>query len=141
MFEIKLIFYGLCHMLQFSEFVWALSYSLWDVFNNFLLIDATDSSKISSNQKRFLIALTLYSLSFFANTPFNYLRGLWIYPLYNHVNTEHTRYQTQPAPSLVLWKRLTTELPKNAETPQNWHFWVVFVIWVRLSIWFFLIKK
>ena len=47
-------------MLQFSEFVWALSYSVWDVLNNFLLIDATDRSKISSDQKRFFIALSLY---------------------------------------------------------------------------------
>ena len=54
-------------MLQFSEFVWALSNSVWDVFNNFLLIDTTDRSKISSDQKRFFIALSLYSLSFFAN--------------------------------------------------------------------------
>ena len=57
-------------MLQFSEFVWALSYSVWDVFNNFLFIDAWDRSKISSDQKRFFIALSLYPLSFFANTPF-----------------------------------------------------------------------
>ena len=41
------------------------------VFNNFLLIDATDRSKISGDQKRFFIALRLYPLSFFANTPFN----------------------------------------------------------------------
>ena len=40
-------------------------------FYNFLLINATDRSKISSNQKRFFIALSLYPLSFFANTPFN----------------------------------------------------------------------
>ena len=52
-FEIKLIFYGLSRMLQFSQFVWALSYSVVVVFNNFLLIDATDRSKISSAQKRF----------------------------------------------------------------------------------------
>ena len=45
--------------------------SVWDVFNNFLLINATDGSKISSDQKRFFIALSLYPLSFFANTPFN----------------------------------------------------------------------
>ena len=45
-------------MLQFIQFVWPLSYSEWDVFNNFLLIDATDSSKISSDQKRFFIALS-----------------------------------------------------------------------------------
>ena len=35
-----------------------------------LKIDATDRSKISSDQKRFFIALSLYPLSFFANTPF-----------------------------------------------------------------------
>ena len=58
-------------MLQFSQFVWAVSYSVWDVFNKFLLIDATDRIKISSDQKRFFIALSLYPLSFFANTPFN----------------------------------------------------------------------
>ena len=63
-------FYGLIRMLQFSEFVCALSYSVRDVFNMFLLIDATDRSKVSSDQKRFFIALSLYPLSFFANTPF-----------------------------------------------------------------------
>ena len=36
----------------------------------FLLIDATDRSKISSDQKRLFLALRLYPLSFFANTPF-----------------------------------------------------------------------
>ena len=70
LFEIKLFFYGLSCMLQFSEFEWALSYSVCDVFNNFLLIDATDRSKFISYQKRFFIALSLYSLSFFVNTPF-----------------------------------------------------------------------
>ena len=57
-------------MLQLPQFVWALRSSVWDVFINFLLIDATDRSKISSDQKRFFIALSLYPLSFFANTPF-----------------------------------------------------------------------
>ncbi len=37
----------------------------------FLFIDVTDRSKFSSDQKRFFIALSLYPLSFFANTPFN----------------------------------------------------------------------
>ena len=37
----------------------------------FLLIDATDRSKISSDKKRVFIALSLYPLSFFANTLFN----------------------------------------------------------------------
>ena len=65
-FEIKWISYGLSRMLQFSQFVWRLSYSALDVINNFLLIHATNRSKISSDQKRFYIALSL-SLSFFAN--------------------------------------------------------------------------
>ena len=56
---------------ELSEFVWTLRSSVLVVFNNFLLIDATDRSKISSDQKRFFIALSLYPLSFFANTPFN----------------------------------------------------------------------
>ena len=55
-------------MLQFSQFVWALSYSVWDVFNNVFLIDATDRSKISWNQKRLFFALSLFPLSFFATT-------------------------------------------------------------------------
>ena len=58
-------------MLPLSEFVRTLRSSVLVVFNNFLLIDATDRSKISSDQKRFFIALSLYPLSFFANTPFN----------------------------------------------------------------------
>ena len=60
-------------MLQFSQFVWALSYSVLVAFNNFLLIDATDRSKIRSDQKRFFVALSVYPLSFFANTPFKQL--------------------------------------------------------------------
>ena len=63
-------------LLQLSQFVCALSYSAWDVFNNFLLIDATDRSKISSDQKRFFIALSLYPISVFANTPF---KGKYLY--------------------------------------------------------------
>ena len=73
--KLKWFFYGLSRMLQFSQFVWTLkSYSVWDVFNNFLLIDATDRSKISNNLKRFFIALSLCPLSFFANTPFKCLK-------------------------------------------------------------------
>ena len=61
-------------MLQFSEFVWTLRSSVLVVFNNFLLIDATARSKISGDQKRFFIALSLYPLSFFVNTPFNHVK-------------------------------------------------------------------
>ena len=60
-------------MLHLSEFVWTVSSSVFVVFNKFLLIDATARSKISSDQKRFFIALSLFPLSFFANTPFNNL--------------------------------------------------------------------
>ena len=62
--------YGLSRLFQLPQFVWALRSSVWDVFINFLLIDATDRSKITSDQKRFFIALSLYPLSFFVNTPF-----------------------------------------------------------------------
>ena len=48
-------------------------FSIRVVFNNFLLIDATDRSKISSGQKRLFFAVSLYLLSFFANTPFKLL--------------------------------------------------------------------
>ena len=58
-------------MLQFSEFVWSLRSLVLVFFNKFFLIDATDRSKFSSDQKRFFIALSLYPLSFFANTPFS----------------------------------------------------------------------
>ena len=44
-------------------------------FKNFLLIDATDRSKISSDQKRLFFAVILYPLSFFAKTLFK----LWIH--------------------------------------------------------------
>ena len=56
-------------MLQISEFVRSLRSSAW-VINNFLLIDATDRSKISSKQKCLFFAGSLYPLSIFANTPF-----------------------------------------------------------------------
>jgi len=58
-------------MLHLSEFVWILRSSVLVVIKNFLLLDATDWSKIRSDQKRFFIALSLYPLSFFANTHFN----------------------------------------------------------------------
>ena len=50
-------------MFQFPQFVWALRSLVWDVFINFLLIDATDRSKISSDLKRFFIAYTPFNFS------------------------------------------------------------------------------
>ena len=58
-------FYGLSRMLQLPQFVWTLRSLVWVVFNNFLLIDATDRSKIGSDQK---------CLFFF--TPFHFSRTL-----------------------------------------------------------------
>ena len=54
-------------MLHLSEFVWTLRSSVLVVFNNFILIDTTDISKIRSDQKRFIKPIPL---SFLANTPF-----------------------------------------------------------------------
>ena len=70
--KLNRFFYGPSRMLHISEFVWTLRSSVLVVFNNFLLIDATARCKISSDQKRFFIALSLYPLSFFANTPCKY---------------------------------------------------------------------
>ena len=54
-------------MLQFSQFVRS---SVWDVFNNFLLTDATDRNKISSDQKRFFYRTK--PISFSRTLPLNY---------------------------------------------------------------------
>ena len=60
-------------------------------FNNVLLIDATDRSKISSDQKGFFIALSLYTISFFANTPFNtILYFIFFQKLYNTANQNNS---------------------------------------------------
>ena len=66
-------------MLQLSVFVWTLRSSVWVVFNHFLLIDATDRSKISSDQNRLFFAVSTNSFSFFANNPFK-LRYKELYP-------------------------------------------------------------
>ena len=73
-------------MLHLSEFVRTLRSSVSVVFNNFLLIDATARSKISSDQKRFFVALSLYPLSFFANTPFNFLKSKTIFKSFLNSN-------------------------------------------------------
>ena len=44
---------------------------IWVMFNLFLLRDATDRSKISSNHHRIFLDVRLYPISLFANTPFN----------------------------------------------------------------------
>jgi len=62
-------FYDPSRVLQLFQFVGTLSSLVYVVFNNFLFIDATDRSKISSDQNRLFIAVSLYPLSFFVNTP------------------------------------------------------------------------
>ena len=68
-------------MFQLPQFVWALRSSVCDVFINFLLIDATDRSKISSDQSRFFFAVSL-PLSFLANTLFNTLSLRMLFNLF-----------------------------------------------------------
>ena len=72
LFEIKLIFFkDPSRISQLSEFVWMIRSLVWVVFNNFLLLYATDRMKISSDQKRLFFAVSLFPLLFFASTPFN----------------------------------------------------------------------
>ena len=66
--ELNWFVYDPSGMLQLSEFAWTLRSSVWLILNHFLLIDATDRSKISSDQKRFFIALS--------HTPFHFSRTL-----------------------------------------------------------------
>ena len=68
--KLNVFFYGLSRMLQFCQFVWTPCYPYETSFTIFSVVDATDRSKISTDQKRFFIALSLHPLSFFANTPF-----------------------------------------------------------------------
>ena len=48
----------------------ALRLWVWGVFNHFLLITATDRNNISSHQPQIQFGISLYPLSFFANSPF-----------------------------------------------------------------------
>ena len=70
LFGIKSFFYDPSRILQLFQFVWTLQSSVWVVFNNFLLVDATNKSQISSNPHRIFFDASLYTHSFFANTPF-----------------------------------------------------------------------
>ena len=106
--KLNRFFYGLSRMLQFSQFVWTLSYSVWDVFNNFLLIDATHGSKISSDQKRLFFAGSVYPLSFFANTLFNLNSKFLSLAVYKSLNTKMCTFLKQHLyPLLVQWLKKT----------------------------------
>ena len=71
-FKLNWLFYDPSWMLQLYEFVWMIRSSVWVVFNNFLLVDATDRSKISSDQKRLFFSVSLYPFSVLANTSFEH---------------------------------------------------------------------
>ena len=64
--ELNWFIYDPSRILQLSEFVWTLRSSVWI----FLLIDATDRSKISSDHHRIFFDASLYPHSFFTNTLF-----------------------------------------------------------------------
>ena len=78
------LFYDPSWILQLSEFVWTLRSLAWVAFNTFLLIDATDRSKINSDQKRLYFAVSLHPLLFFANTPFKNRCQNWEYMVIKH---------------------------------------------------------
>ena len=67
--------------MHLPELVWTLHSSVLAVLTIFSL-KTQRRSKISSDQKRFFIALSLYPLSFFANTPF---KSTLNYSLFGHV--------------------------------------------------------
>ena len=58
--ELNWLLYDPRWVLQLSELVWMLRSSASVVFNNLLLIDAINRSKISSDQKRLFFAVSLY---------------------------------------------------------------------------------
>ena len=117
--ELNWLFYDPSWILQLSEFVWALRSSVWIVYNNFLLIDATDKSKISSDQKRLFFALRLYPLSFFANTPFKD-SYCWCYREYSIVCEYYSDYYSISCYDDLLHLEIIIS--------QSWHeIWNIFI--------------
>ena len=54
------------------------AYALRLVFIHFYLKYATEREKISSNRYRIQFEISLYPLSFFANTPFKYIEHAYL---------------------------------------------------------------
>ena len=69
-YKFNLIIYDLSGIMQFREFVEVQRSLACVVFNQFLLLNATDRSKISCDQYRIKFDVNLYPLQFFANNPF-----------------------------------------------------------------------
>ena len=55
--------------MQLSDFVWTLRSSVWFVFNNFLLINAANRSKICSDHHQNVFDVSLYPIHFFRTLP------------------------------------------------------------------------
>ena len=120
-------FYGLSRMFQLPQFVWALRSSVWDVFINFLLIDATDKSKISSDQKRFWSHQTY--------TPFHFSRTLplmlfftYIVSKYNVVHTAYSQQTNTHEDYLVYFRQVTCQYPVIIHVLWRW----MSTIWSRV---------
>ena len=52
-----------------SDFVWTLRSSIWFVFNNFLLINAANRSKVCSDHHQKFFDVSLYPIHFFRTLP------------------------------------------------------------------------
>ena len=96
--KLNRFFYGLSRMLQFFQFVWILRSSVLVVFNNFLLIDATDRSKIRSDQKRFFRIKPLPPLIFSRTLPLN------MFPIPNKSGPKSLWFQGLTLSSKSLWE-------------------------------------
>ena len=107
--ELNWLYYDPSWMLQLC--MGATFFMAWVVFNNFLLINATHKSMISSNQKRLFFAVSLYVLSFFAKTPFintlfftpGLLYEYYMSTLYNPVLLYEYYMSTLLYPCTVIW--------------------------------------
>ena len=89
------------------EFVWTLRSLVWVVFNNFLLIDTTDRSKISSDQKHLFFVVTYTSFHFSRTLPLRQLR--------KHKNSEVA--QQRPSPLCIEQKGIYR--PETDENIKN----------------------
>ena len=135
-------------MQQLSEFVWTLRSSTWVAFNNFLLIDSTDRSKINSDLKHLFFAVSLYPLSFFVNTPFNRAdiskskwehEWLWIFP---NIDCAFS------IKSLVYWNHLFDEIvctvklfDCNQGRIQEFVYGDLFIFYIPFKTYFFYVTR
>ena len=93
-------------MLKLSNIVWMLRSLVWEVFNNFLLIDATDRRKMSSNQKCLFFAVSLH---FLRTLPLKNRNKLLIFRVHFKVITTMTFFIDN---LLFIW-----EFPTGLNTP------------------------